>query len=266
MSLFNLHFFASVAGQEAQKAGNGITALIVKFDPEAATEAQIDEFERQLTELTNRVAALRSEYNKEKAEADAVNTRYHQFLAAGENLQAKIAAATDETQKASLTASLERLVADTEKMVPDLEREQEEATQAGDLLKKYEDAAQAAATKLVTARENLTRAKRDMEKAALAQKRAEDHVASAEALAGIRQHSDSLGTALGAMQQVAAKSRQAADAAELKAKLVTGASHQDIAQDANIAAALSEVDPAHKPASSLGDRLAALKNRPTAAV
>lgn len=254
-------FLATFAGKKAEQAGDSLTGFIVRFDPATATEAQIAEYEQNLNTLTNAVAKLRDEFNKEKKEADAIDARYHQLVAAAESLDAKAKAETDPTKKAGLEASLKKLLDETEAMLPDHDREMQEAKEAEDFLHEHEEAAQAAAQKLVQARSQLNHAMHDMEAARLHKERATEHAEQAAVLAGIRTHSDSLGTALGAMQEAAAKDNQAAEAANYKAKLLSDNGHKEIADDPNIAAALAEASGAARTPESLSDRLAALKNR-----
>jgi hypothetical protein len=100
-----------------------------------------------------------------------------------------------------------------------------------------------------------------MESAALDRKRAEEQSENAAVLAGIRQESDSLGTALSAMEGTAQKDRDAAESARLKGQLLTEFTPQVVEDDPNIKAALGEVTGAEAPPTSVSERLAALKKK-----
>lgn len=255
-----LSFLSKFGAVKARQLGKSVTELIVRFDPETASEVQIREFEGQLNQLTERVAVLRREYDKERKEADAARTNYSRYMSAAEKIKAEIEnPETSADRKASLEQSVEKLVTTIEGLVPEMEREIQEAEDARTVLEQFEDAAAKAAKKLTTARDRLKGAVRDMEKAKQAKKTAEEQAEDAAILAGLRDANDSLGTALSAMNAAAQKDRDAAEASKLKTDLLTKALPKSVETDQNVLDALGEEG---TPSSlSLTDRLAALKAR-----
>ena len=256
-----LSFLARFGKAKVGQISQGITEAIVRFDPETASEAQIAEFEAQLTELTTKVATLRREYDKEQKEADAAQANYNRYMTAAEKLQDQVAdPTTPADKKGSLEASLANLLTTIEGLAPEMEREIQEAKDAKDFLAQFEQAAADAARKVTTARAKLSEAARKMATAKLQKERATENAEHAAVLAGIRTGNDSLGTALSAMEKVAQKDQDAATAATLKANLLTKNMPQNIENDQNVRDALGEAS-AGPSVVSLTDRLAALKAR-----
>lgn len=253
------NFFGLFASKKAEAAAGSIVSLLVRFDPETASEAQIDEFEQQLDLLTGNVARVRTDFLREKSEADEIAGKYKQLVKAAEHLEASINNPANEAKKAELEVSLGKLVADLEKMLPDVDREKQEADEAAQNLHEYELAAEQAAEKLKTARVKLTSARREVEKTELRKDRAQESAEQAAVLAGLRQQNDSMGIVLNTMNAQAQKNREETDALELKAKLLRKGGDGTVESDPNVAAALAAVEA--KPKVSLADRLGALKNR-----
>jgi hypothetical protein len=99
-----------------------------------------------------------------------------------------------------------------------------------------------------------------MRKAELEQERAEKRARATEVLAGIKKGSGTFNVALDAMQKKAEESREKADAAMTRSKLLTPTNAEK--DDANISAALAKASGETAPAGgSLSDRLAALKEK-----
>ena len=254
-----LSFLAGFGKAKAAQAGGSIIELIVRFDPETASEAQISEFEQELTQLTSQVAQVRREYQKEKDEADAIVKQYNQYLAAAENLQAQANDPVNADKKDAIEKSLAGLLGRIEGMVGDVEREKQEAEEAKAFLDQLEQAAEEAATKVTSARAALKGAQREMASAALSRQKADKQAEQSAVLAGLRSRTDSFGTALSAMKSVAQKDRDSAAASGYKAQLLTKNTPTSIDNDPLVAAALGTVKGDPKPAVSLSDRLAALK-------
>jgi chromosome segregation ATPase len=257
-------FLARFGEAKLGQIGRGLIQAIVKFDPETASEAQIAEFESELTGLTQQVAKLRSEYSKEKAEWDSVQKKYDQYLLAAERLQKKLDTASD-AERSQIETSLNTLVTTLENLAPEVEREKQEAQDAGAFLKEFEEAAQAAATKVTTAKQRLDKARREMQSAELAEQKSAQRAEQAAALAGLRKSKDSMGTALDAMEQVAHERRQKAEAHSIKADLLTKAMPKTVESDPLIAEALGQAAGDTKPQASISERLAALKPAPATA-
>jgi len=251
---FLKHYFV----KKADDVQSGFIKLIVEFDPESASEAEIGELDAVLTKLTRQMVTAKAAWDKEQHEAEAIHQAYALRVAAAERLQAQAEAVTPE-DKVRIEASLAKLVTDLEKMVPDVEREEAEATEAKTYYDELSGAVKTASERLKTARARLTEAKRRMDTAKIRAERAEEQEEHAKVLSGIKQQADKLGTAFDAMSKRAEELETTAKVHQEKAKLLTPPKEEE---DPLIAQALRDAAGTPRPeATSLSDRLAALKKK-----
>lgn len=251
-----LSFIRNLVGVKTDQAMQGAMEALVRWDPQSATEAELRTMEQHLDALGREVAQARQSYDKEQKEADTIKALLTQRMAAAEQLQAQLDAATDPARKASLEKSLETIIGLLEEMTPDVEREVKDAEDALSFLEMLEKNYAEAGAKLKRARSDLDRAHRDMARAEQQRGMAERQADAARRVAGLTGATSSLSVALKAMQDATAKDLAEAEAANAKAKLLTPSSPEK--EDPNIAAAMAAAS--GKPvATSLSDRLAALK-------
>jgi chromosome segregation ATPase len=253
-----LQFMANLVGVKFNKAAQAGVEALVRWDPKSASEAEMRTMEQHLDDLGREVALARQSYDRESKEAEAIQSLSHQRMAAAEQLQAQLDAASDPARKASLETSLGTLVTMLEQMAPEVDREKKEAADAKDFLQMLEQTYAEAGGKLKTARSALEQAQRDMGRAAQQREQAERQAEAARRAAGLGSTTSSLTVALKAMQEAASKDLVEADAKMSKARLLRPtAPEQD---DPNIAAALAQA--AGKPTGpqTLSERLAALKH------
>jgi chromosome segregation ATPase len=187
-------FLKQYVSKKTEDVQAGFLRLIVEFDPESASEAEIGELDEVLTKLTRQMVEAKSAWDKEQHEAAEIRKAYGLRVGAAERLQAQMETA-DAEQKARIEASLGKLVAELEKMVPEVEREEAEAAEAKTYYDELNGAVKTAAERLKTARARLTEAKRRMDTAKIRAERAEQQEERTKALAGIKQQADKLGTA-----------------------------------------------------------------------
>jgi len=250
---FVKHFFV----KKAQDAQSGFVKLLVEFDPETASEAEISELDEALTKLTRQMVNAKQAWEKEDREAVEIQKNYDLRLAAAERLQAKADAASPE-EKAQVEASLGALLAELEKMVPEIDRELREAQEAKVYYDELAQAVKSASERLKTARERLSEAKRRMDVAKVRMERAKEQEDRAKVLAGIKQQAGNLGTAFDAMTQKAQEMEANAEVHAQKTQLLTPPK----SEDPYITQALKEAAGEQAPAqTSLADRLAALKKK-----
>lgn len=252
-----LQFIGNLLGVKTDQAVNAGVEALVRWDPQAATEAELRTMEQNLDELGLQVARARQEYDREEKEAEAIQATAKQRMAAAEQLQAQVNAATDPAMKANLEKSLGILVDLLEKMQPDIERETKQAADAKSFLEMLEGTYAEAGGKLKAARGALEQAQRDMARAAQEKETAERQAEMARQAAGLTQSTSGLTIALKTMQDAAAKDMQSADAAAAKARLLRPSKPEQ--DDPNIAAALAAASGHAVGSLSLADRLAALK-------
>ncbi len=255
-------FLRSFGKEKLSQTGELLTQAIVSWDPETASEAEIQEMIRELDKITVEAGKAKAMFEKEKAESEAAIKNYDRHLAAAELLQKQYEeaqSAGDQTKAAELEQSLNKLLQKLEELQPEVEREKREAEEAQAYYEEIKQLAELTAQKVKTARAQLERAQRDMKMAEIERKRAADRALRSEQLAGLKKQSSSLGVALAAMNKKAEEARAAASASDMKAKLLTP---EKESQDKYIEDALKEAS-GEKPQAnlSIAERLAALKRK-----
>src|SRR3954447_19288028 len=137
-------FIRNLVGVKADQAVNSAVEAIVRWDPHSATEAELRTMEQHLDVLGRQVAEARMAFDKEKREADTIQILSQQRMAAAEQLQHRLETETDPARKADLERSLATLVSMLENMAADVDREKQDAIDAGDFLHSLEDTYQQA--------------------------------------------------------------------------------------------------------------------------
>src|ERR1700710_876904 len=155
-------FIRNLVGVKTDQAANNAVEAIVRWDPQSATEAELRTMEQHLDTLGRQVAEARMAFDREKREADTIQTLSQQRMAAAEQLQHRLETETDPARKAELERSLLTLVSMLEDMAADVDREKQDAVDAAEFLHSLENTYQQAGQKLKSARDELNRAQRDM--------------------------------------------------------------------------------------------------------
>lgn len=254
-----ISFIRSLVGVKTDQAVQGAVEALVRWDPKAATEAELRTMEQHLDQLGRQVAEARQAYGRERREADAITSLSNQRMAAAEQLENRIQAEADPARKAELERSLGTLVGMLEQMAPEMEREKQDADDAADFLRMLEDTYAQAGQKLKSARDALNRAQRDMGRAEQQREVAERRAEAARQAAGLSSATSGLSVALKAMQDNAERNLAAAEAANAKARLLQPTRPEQ--DDPNIAAAMAAASGASPVPTGLSDRLAALRQR-----
>jgi chromosome segregation ATPase len=253
-------FMKNLGRQKLGDAGRSLTEAIVSWDPEAASQAEIETMIEDLDKITREAANARRTFQKEKQESDAARANYDRHLQAAEILNQKMEAAKtagNDAEVQSVSASLDKLLKELETLRPEVDREAQEAEEAKSVMEELEEFAKMAAEKLKTARSQLDAGKREMQRAELEKQRAQERASQAERLAGLREETSNLGVALSAMNRQAEKAKVESAAASMKASLL---SPEKTSEDKNIDEALKAVSGEKtEPEGSFADRLAALK-------
>jgi hypothetical protein len=245
-----LGFLGSFGKEKLSGVQQSFMQKLVAWDPETASQAEIEEMIKELDKVTSEAGKARTDYEKEAAEAEAARKNYSKYLSAAELLEKQVA-----DGDASKSGSLETLLAKLEEMRPDVEREEKEAIDAKEYFEEVKQLAEATAEKLKSAKSMLAAAHRDMKSAEIEQKRAADKAAQAEKLAGLRKDTGSLGVALEAMRKQASDTKAKAEADNMKAGLLGDMKKED----PNISEALKIVGGDAPKNASVAERLAALR-------
>src|ERR1043165_3802795 len=101
-----LNFIKNLAGVKKDEAVQSAIDALVRWDPKAATEAEMRSMEEHLDQLGLQVAQARAALNKEQQEADALQQLPRQRMAAAEQLERQAGTAADPARKAELEKSL----------------------------------------------------------------------------------------------------------------------------------------------------------------
>ncbi|MBI1209673.1 MAG: hypothetical protein GC191_20620 [Azospirillum sp.] len=260
-----LNFLRSFVNTKGKQLGRDFVQALVEFDPDSATQAQLDQMERDLDQAGGILQKIRTDYDREVREAEAAEKRYNQMLAAAEHLQGKLDVAADG-DKPGIEASLARLITQLEEFAPEVEQERQDVVEVKALLDEAQEAYRIKAQDLTSAKQKLDRARHDMQRATMQQERAEEKARRAAEVAGLRGNStNKLTVAVDAMQRRADEARAKSEAAHLKASTLTRLTQSTPSGDANIAEAMRAVEGTGR-VGGLSDRLAALKGPSTKAL
>ena len=255
-------FLRSFGKEKLGQVGETITQKIVSWDPETASQAEIEEMIRELDKITTEAGKAKAMYEKERAEAEAIHKNYDRYMAAAELLNKQLETAQtsgDEARSKDISVSLEKLLKDLEKMQPEIDRETQEADEARMYYDEVKELAEVTAQKVKSAKTQLEGARRDMRRAEIGQQRAQARAEKAENLAGLKKQSSSLGVALAAMNKQTEDARAAASASEMKANLLRPDQEKE---DENVKAALKEVSgESSVKDANFADRLAVLRKK-----
>lgn len=212
-------FFSKMAKQSVKQAGASLTQAIVSFDPESASEAQIEIMNDKFKELALKVAKARQDYEKEKNEADDARESFDKKKRTALILQEDIKTLEGE-EKQKTEEAFERIVEDLEEFKPEMEREIKEADDAKAWLDDLEKDLKAFSNKLKQARKKIEQAAKTMERAQRTKEKALDRAKQAEERAGISNTINAFDDVLGVMEKNAKKAELEAVAANKRSDLL----------------------------------------------
>lgn len=251
MALFGL--IKGVGKQKLRDASEELSRAIVSWDPEAASEAQLEEMDEKFRQLSLKVEKARQDYQKENTEAVEIQKSYDRKKKAALLLQEDLTKLEGDA-KLQTESALVELVSELEELKPEVEQEQREAEEAKQWLEELEGDLRIFADKLKTARKKLNSAIKNMDRANRQKEKAEEKARQASERAGIRKQADAFDNVLGVMDNVVSKAQAEAQAADNRSKLLSKTKVED---NSVVADALSRVN-GDAPKKSVGDRLASL--------
>lgn len=232
-------WFTNYGKSSIGAAKNNLVTLLVKFDPETAIGADIKTLEDVLDEALKQRQEAFGQVAKEQKEFDAIKSVYNEDVMVAQKFQEKIDVCQDETEKNRLTEKLNTILSKIETTKPEVLREKQEAEDALAYFKDLDQYTTEAATKLKTAKQNAEKALNALKHAELQRKQSEQRAENAANLAGLRNDTTNVGsTALSALNKLAEKEQNAAEAAKKKTELLTPVIEKE---DADIAAIRNEL-------------------------
>ena len=240
-------FFGQLAKGHGKKALQQVTDAVVALDPKVASEAQLLTMTQDLQATAAKLAEFRIAAGRERREADEANVCLGRMQAAGEKLYADMQIETDPAKKAALTASLQGLGTKVLELRNELQREEQEASEAEALVKDAEDAVARKSTAINEAKTALKAAIRELDRAKIAEANARERAEHQKQLAGLSgTEVGGLNSALSSLTKQAEQARISAESHRIVADSVTVVDPGST-DDPNVLAALAAIE---SPASS----------------
>lgn len=249
-------FMKAYAKTKAEDAGVGVMGALASWDPKGASEADIRVMESNLDALVKKATEAKIEADREQREYEEIQTLYNRRLGGIENLEQRKSDMTDEAAISEIDAVIMEEMEKLEQMLPDIEREKQEAEEAASFKAELDELCKMSADKLKSARSELNSAMWELKRAKVKAQRAEEKAKTTAQVEGITRDMSKMTSALGALKSKAASYEAEAEAANMKSSLLKSSSPKtnSIMEEAMAAA---EGTPAK--ATSMQDRLAALK-------
>jgi chromosome segregation ATPase len=271
MSFAFLSAFTKAGGNQAIQAVTGVLATRAPGISLAANEIMNEDDLDKADEIIQRT---RHQVDEAQAHFDTTNRRYQELMGAADVMQTDItgfqaiidnpnASTEDKTAAtAKLTAtqtSLDGLVTKIEGVAPDLDRYKTELAETQGFLREAEEAYQAKAKRLINSKEEGETARREMDRAKLAEETAKARESDARVIAGLTASPDAANPAIAAMRAKTQESLDHAAQSRHKADTLTKtATHGE--DDPIIQAALDKAK-GTVANGTVSERLAALKGR-----
>jgi hypothetical protein len=242
------------------KAGNAVQALnefLVKLDPATAKQADLDTLNDLLVKASLEMVTEEKNWIREQKEADSIVALYRQRKSAAEIIQNNLDTMTaEDPRRAATEASLDNQLKVLKDMLPDVQREKQEAEDAKVYYEDIKAFVEETAATLKDAKQRLDAAEKKMKQSERDVARAEERTNRTEMLTGIKKQRSNLAVALTAMEEIADKNDTKAKAANARTTLLMPAKAPE--EDPIIAAAMAQAAGAPAPAASAKDRLAEL--------
>lgn len=244
-------FFAKLFGVKVKDAREALEEAVVSLDPEAAGEAEIEEWKEELNKISTFVVKAQQEYDRELKETDSWKKRLDESMEALEILESEYNSA-EGTEKAELEVALNELMNEIDEANSEYERELVEDTEAKEYLDELLQREKEIADTLRKAEKTLKDVQRSVETQKMRTDRAKE---KAEALR-------SGGKKLGTASRILQKQLEELKTEEAVAKRATTFMSDSSVTQTNdrVKSALAKAR-GEGSASSVSDRLASFKNR-----
>lgn len=244
-------YFFDFGKKVFNNARNGMKEVIAEWDPEFATELEIEQMEKEFDKINAEVTRAKGEMEREVREYREKRYAYDQTLSSANILQEQ-----GKTDKAALQVDR------AEAMLPDLEREKAEAEEATAYFVEMQKELGEFAKKIADGKRMIEGKRRQAEMAKLKAEREDRKAENARVLAGLKERTSGMASLGQIYDKQREQAEQKADANKRKAEMFTAASpsaqHEE---DAEIAAAMAAAkgQTAAPPAETFEERMARLK-------
>lgn len=204
---------AALFVKQISAMGDSVAQSLASFDPETATQVDRDNLVAKLREIATKLAEARRKHDAEKKEADDLSAQIARDEAAAAILISKFEAGSID--EATLTEFANNL----EDMKARLPAEQQDATDAKELVDTLQNIIDTVEKKLADFDTNAKKALRAIEQAKADQERQQLRLQNQEELRAMKAGFGSASTALGALNAKAEKLRIQADSATIQADI-----------------------------------------------
>lgn len=204
---------AALLVKQISALGDTVAQALASFDPETATQVDRDNLVAKLREVATKLAEARRKYEVEKKEADDLAALIAQDEKAAAVLIAKFEAGQIDE------ATLNEFANNLEDMKARLPAEQQDATDAKELVDTLQSILDTIEKKLADFDANAKKALRAIEQAKADKERQDLRLQNQEELRALKSGLGSTSTALGALNKKAEQLRVAADATAIQADI-----------------------------------------------
>jgi phage shock protein A len=222
-------YFFDVGKKLFHNARNGMKEVIAQWDPEFATDLEIEQMEQEFDKINAEVTRAKNEMAREVRDYNEKHFTYDQILASAKILQEQGNAEKAMTQ-------IDR----AEAMVPDLEREKAEAEEATEYFVSMQKELNEFAKKIAEGKRIIESKRRQAEMAKLKAEREDRKVENAKVLAGLKERTSGMASLAQIYDKQRDQAEQRADASKRKAEVFTSvAPSPKKEEDPEIAAAMA---------------------------
>jgi hypothetical protein len=222
-------YFFDVGKKLFQDARNGMKEVIAQWDPEFATDLEIEEMEKEFDKINAEATRAKREMGREVQEYREKRFAYDQILASAKILQEQ-----GKTEKAMVQVDR------AEAMVPELEREKAEAEEATGYFVEMQKELNEFAKKIAEGKQMLENKRRQAETAKLRAAREDRKVETAKVLAGLKEKTSGMASLAQIYDKQRDQAEQRADANKRKAEVFTSVAPSSAKEeDPDIAAAMA---------------------------
>ncbi len=254
-----LSFYRHFAGAQADKLDQALVVALVKWDPKGASAADLAARDEQLNQIGLKLVTIRRKFDQESAQLAPKIELNNQHLHAAEDLDSQARALPEgSAERTKKERSLAMLLDIIEVEQPEIDQAKADMADTRTYLSEVEAAHKEAVASLTTARANLAKAQRELERAGTRREREREKADMASVVAGLRPDHSKLNVALNAMHTAAEKANTEADAARLKRESLAPM-HAVAEEDPEITAAMARASGVSQAPKSASERLAALK-------
>jgi hypothetical protein len=222
-------YFFDVGKKLFQDTRNGMKEVVAQWNPEFATDLEIEQMEKEFDKINAEVTRAKREMEREVHEYREKRFTYDQVLASAKLLQEQ-----GKAEKALL--QVER----AEAMVSDLEREKAEADEATEYFVAMQKELNDFGKKIAEGKQMIENKRRQAEMAKLKAAREDRKAESSKVLAGLKERTSGMVSLAQIYHKQREQAEQRADASKRKAEVfATAAPASGVEEDPEIAAAMA---------------------------